>query len=167
MKKTLLCTLLISVFLGLTCAAAEPQAPKVSDLTAADGIKLKVSFFAAPKPGPGVLLLHQCNRQRKIWDGLALQLVAAGINVLTLDLRGFGESGGDPLAKLTPQQAQVEQAKWPSDIDVAFQFLQAQSGVQKDVIGVGGASCGVNNSVQTARRHREVKSRCFCPAILI
>jgi hypothetical protein len=26
------------------------------------------------------------------------------------------------------------------------------------VIGVGGASCGVNNSVQTARRHTEVKS---------
>lgn len=158
MKKTLLCALLTTVFLGLTCAAAEPQAPKVNDLTAADGIKLKVSFFAAAKPGPGVLLLHQCNRQRKIWDGLALQLVAAGINVLTLDLRGFGESGGDPLAKLTPQQAQAEQAKWPSDIDVAFQFLQAQPGVQKDVIGVGGASCGVNNSVQTARRHPEVKS---------
>lgn len=158
MKKTLLCAFLTTVFLSFAFAGAEPQAPKVSDLTAADGIKLKVSFFAASKTGPGVLLLHQCNRQRKIWDGLALQLVAAGINVLTLDLRGFGESGGDPLAKLTPQQAQVEQGKWPSDIDVAFQFLQAQSGVQKDVIGVGGASCGVNNSVQTARRHPEVKS---------
>ena len=156
MKKTLL-TLVTILVMTLTCAAAEPQAPKVTDLAASDGIKLKVSFFAA-KPGPGVLLLHQCNRQRKIWDGLALQLVAAGINVLTLDLRGFGESGGDPLAKLTPQQAQAEQAKWASDIDVAFQFLQAQPGVQKDVIGLGGASCGVNNSVQTARRHPEVKS---------
>src|ERR1700746_947467 len=158
MKNTLLLTLVATLSMALTCSAAEPQAPKVTDLTAADGIKLKVSFFAAAKPGPGVLLLHQCNRQRKIWDGLALQLVATGINVLTLDLRGFGESGDDPLAKLTPQQAQAEQAKWPADIDVAFQYLQTQPGVQKDVIGVGGASCGVNNSVQTARRHPEVKS---------
>jgi hypothetical protein len=30
--------------------------------------------------------------------------------------------------------------------------------VTRDVIGVGGASCGVNNSIQTAQRHSEVKS---------
>src|SRR5215468_7601422 len=130
---------------ALTCAAKEPRALKVTDLTTADGTKLKVSYFAADKPGPGVLLLHQCNRQRRIWDGLALQLVASGINVLTLDLRGFGESGGDPLPKLTPQQAQAEAAKWPGDIDVAFQYLRSQPGVKQDAIGVGGASCGVNN----------------------
>ena len=143
---------------ALTCAAKEPRAPKVTDLTTADGTKLKVSYFAADKPGPGVLLLHQCNRQRRIWDGLALQLQAAGINVLTLDLRGFGESGGDPQPKLTPQQAQAQVAKWPGDIDVAFEYLKTQTEVKQDAIGVGGASCGVNNSVQTARRHPEVKS---------
>ena len=148
-------TILLS---ALACAAKEPRAPKVADLTAADGTKLKVSYFAADKPGPGVLLLHQCNRQRRIWDGLALQLQAAGINVLTLDLRGFGESGGDPQPKLTPQQAQAQVAKWPGDIDVAFEYLKTQPGVKQDSIGVGGASCGVNNSVQTARRHPEVKS---------
>src|SRR5215469_8786136 len=87
---------LIIFLVALSGAAKEPAAPRVVDLTAADGTKLKVSYFAAAKPGPGVLLLHQCNRQRRIWDGLALQLQAAGINVLTLDLRGFGESGGDP-----------------------------------------------------------------------
>ena len=128
------------------------------DLTASDGTKLKATYFAAPKPGPGVLLLHQCNRQRKVWDSLAQQLASAGINVLTLDNRGFGESGGDRFDKLPPQQAAQLQAKWPSDIDVAFQYLQSQPGVQRDTIGVGGASCGVQNSVQTARRHPEVKS---------
>lgn len=140
------------------CVAKEPQPPQVVDLTAADGIKLKVSYFAAEKPGPGVLLLHQCNRERKIWDGLALQLEAAGINVLTLDLRGFGQSEGDPMAKLTPEQTQAATAKWPSDIDVAFQYLKSQPEVKPDAIGVGGASCGVNNSIQTALRHAEVKS---------
>jgi dienelactone hydrolase len=103
-------------------------------------------------------LLHQCNRQRKVWDGLAEQLAAAGINVLTFDLRGFGESGGQPFDKLPQQQANQVAAKWPGDIDVAFQYLLSQPGVSRDVIGVGGASCGVNNSVQAARRHPEVKS---------
>jgi alpha-beta hydrolase superfamily lysophospholipase len=31
------------------------------------------------------------NRQRKVWDDLAARLAAAGINTLTLDMRGFGE----------------------------------------------------------------------------
>jgi dienelactone hydrolase len=144
---------------GFACGVNGWSAEKVVDLTAADGTKLKASYFSAAKPGPGVLLLHQCNRQRKIWDDLAQQLAAAGINVLTLDYRGYGDSGGDRFDKLPPQQAAQTQAeKWPGDIDTAFQYLVSQPGVTRDVIGVGGASCGVNNSIQTARRHMEVKS---------
>ena len=149
------------VFLSLFVAALPRPtlaSQRVVDLTAADGTKLKATYFSAEKPGPGVLLLHQCNRQRKVWDGLAQQLAAAGVNVLTLDYRGFGESGGVAADKATPQQVQEAQAMWPSDIDLALQYLEAQPNVKSDIIGVGGASCGVNNSVQAARRHPEVKS---------
>ncbi len=153
-RRTLL-PLLLAILSALPGFSAEHPV----DLTAADGTKLKATFFAAAKPGPAVLLLHQCNRQRKVWDGLAQQLSAAGVNVLTLDYRGYGESGGDRFDKLPPQQAaQVQAQKWPGDIDTAFQYLQSQPGVQRETIGVGGASCGVQNSVQTARRHPEVKS---------
>jgi pimeloyl-ACP methyl ester carboxylesterase len=71
-----------------------------------------------------------------------------GINTLTLDMRGFGESGGTRTGKLT------------DDIDTAFQYLVSQLGVQRDVIGVGGAGwLGILNSVEAARRHpAEVKS---------
>jgi len=147
--------LLLFAFLTLPYALA---AERVVDLTASDGTKLKATFFSAAKPGPGVLLLHQCNRDRQSWYGLADQLAAAGINVLALDMRGFGESGGVPHDKATPQEAAATQAKWPGDIDVAFQYLQSQPGVKRDMIGVGGASCGVGNSVQTAIRHPEVRS---------
>ncbi len=152
--------MLLSLVMVLSGAAQQLSVGRAIDLTAPDNTKLKATYFAAAKPGPGVLLLHQCNRQRKIWDDLAGQLAAAGINVLTLDLRGFGESGGTPLDKMTPQEAaQVQAEKWPGDIDAAFQYLVSHPGVKRDVIGVGGASCGVNNSVQTARRHsKEVKS---------
>jgi dienelactone hydrolase len=134
-------------------------AERVVDLTAADGLKLKASYFPAAQPGPGVLLLHQCNRQRKVWDDLARQLAAAGINVLTFDQRGYGESEGEPYTKLTPQQGgQIEREKRPGDIETAFQYLLSQPGVNRNMIGVGGASCGLGYSVELARRHPEVKS---------
>ncbi len=152
--------LLVPSLLILGAKTQQAPAARVIDLKASDGTILKATYFAAAKSGPGVLLLHQCNRQRKVWDVLAGQLATAGINVLTFDLRGFGESGGSPFDKLTPQEgAQVEAEKWPGDIDTAFQYLVSQQGIARDVIGVGGASCGVNNSIQTARRHPgEVKS---------
>ncbi len=151
--------LFIPCWLSVVASAQLLPASRVLDLSASDGTKLKATYFGAATPGPGVLLLHQCNRQRKVWDGLAQQLAAAGINVLTLDYRGFGESGGDRFDKL-PQEAvtKVIAEKWPGDIDEAFRYLVSQPGVKHDVIGVGGASCGVNNSIQTARRHPEVKS---------
>jgi dienelactone hydrolase len=158
-RDRLVLLLLLVSLLTLGVTAQQVPAARVIDLKASDGTILKATYFAAAKSGPGVLLLHQCNRQRKVWDDLAGQLATAGINVLTFDLRGFGESGGSPFDKLTPQDAQVEAEKWPDDIETAFQYLVSQQGVTRDVIGVGGASCGVNQSIQTARRHPgEVKS---------
>jgi len=136
----------------------QPSAPRVVDLEASDGIILKASYFAAAKPGPGLLLLHQSNRTRKSWDDVATQLASAGINTLTLDMRGYGESGGKPCALSLVGGLSCEQM--PGDIDTAFQYLVSEPGVERDVIGVGGAGVfGVDYSVQTARRHpAEVKS---------
>jgi tetratricopeptide (TPR) repeat protein len=129
-----------------------PPVPRAVDMKASDGTLLKASYFAAAKPGPGVLLLHQGNRTRKSWDELAGQLAAAGINTLTLDMRGFGESGGKPKPYNRLTNAR--------DIDTAFQYLVSQPGVQRDVIGVGGAGWfGVLPSVEVAGQHAaEVKS---------
>jgi tetratricopeptide (TPR) repeat protein len=110
----------------------------------ADGTILNGTYFAAAKPGPGVLLFHQSNRTRKSWEDVARQLAAAGINVLTVD--------ADP--KKTRKQ------RWPGELDAAFEFLVSQPDVNRDVVGVGGAGViGVEDSVETARRHSaEVKS---------
>src|SRR5271168_2699685 len=142
-----------------SCLAQNSAGPRMVDLKAADGTLWKASFFAAAKPGPGMILLHQCNRQRKVWDDLAGRLAASGISVITLDFRGFGDSGGTPINKLTPAQAGRDQAEiWPGDVDLALHYLESQTGVNHDLIGAVGASCGVNQAVQLARRHAEVKS---------
>ncbi len=147
------------MILAVSCVAQQAPGPRVVDLTAADGTKLKASFFSAGKPAPGVLLLHQCNQQRKGWDGLATRLAAAGISVMTLDYRGYGESEGTAPKDLPQAEAvKVLNEKWPGDVDVAYRYLVSQPGVDRHIVGAGGASCGVNQAIQVARRHPEVKS---------
>src|SRR5438270_8609255 len=134
--------------------------PRVVDLKSADGTILKGTYFAAAKPGPGVLLLHQVNRTRQSWDQLAAQLAAAGISTLTLDMRGLGESGGTRWEKLSDAELGKHWRGWPEDIDVALEYLRSQRSVDRDMIGLGGAGLlGVDNCVEAARRHpAEVKS---------
>src|SRR5438552_17063552 len=133
-----------SLTIGIV-AAAEPAKTAVRniDVKSADGTILKGSFFAAAKPGAGVLLFHQSNRTRKSWEDTARQLAAVGINVLTIDT--------DP---------KTRKQWWPGGLDAAFEYLISQPGVKRDVIGIGGAGViGVENSVETARRHSDqVKS---------
>ena len=151
-------SLLFLILLALTCVAQQTPAARIASLTTPDGIVLKATYFAAGKPGPGVLLLHQCNRQRKVWDGLAERLASSGINVLTLDYRGYGESGGTPNDKLSAEeQKKMATEIWPRDFDMALEYLESQPGVVRAKIGAAGASCGVNNSIQLARRHSEIE----------
>jgi pimeloyl-ACP methyl ester carboxylesterase len=135
-----------------TSAAQDRRAAAahVVELKSSDGTPLKATYFAAAKPGPGVLLLHQSNRDRKSWDGVAAQLASAGLNTLTLDMRGLGESGG----------TRTERKRLPEDVDAALEFFMSQPGVDRQVIGLGGAGwLGVLYSVEAARRHpEEIKS---------
>ncbi len=142
--------LILALLAGSGLVQAQ-QPPRVIDLHASDGTLLKASYFAAATPGPGVLLFHQGNRTRASWEAVARQLAAAGIHTLTVDSRGHGESGG---------KAEGRKQYWSGDLDTAVQYLRAQPGVNRDVIGLGGAgSLGVDNSVEAARRHSaEVKS---------
>lgn len=141
-----------AVIIAITASAqSSKNGARVIDLKTSDGTVLKASYFAASKPAPGVLLLHQADRDRKSWDSVASQLASAGINTLTLDMRGHGESGGKAGDKIT------------DDIDKAFQYLVSQPGVNHDVIGAGGAGwLGVGYSVEFARKHpAQVKSLVF------
>ncbi len=145
---------IIVILLASLAASAEVQKRDV-DIRADDGANLKATYYPGGKPGPGILLLHQCNRDRKSWDNLATMLTRAGFNVLTMDYRGYGESDG---AGGTREERRRMRAQWPSDVDAAYRFLTSQPDVNKEVIGAGGASCGVHQSIQLARRHSQVRA---------
>ena len=137
--------LVIAFLLPLvTSSARTNSAERFVDFKTADGTILKGTYYGAGKPGPGVLLFHQSNRTRKSWDDVGRQLAAAGINALTVDT--------DP--------NKTRKQRWPGELDAAFEFLRSQPGVNREVIGIGGAGViGVEDSVETARLHpAEVKS---------
>lgn len=151
-------SVLVGAFvIGFAAGSAADARISTVSLKSADGTQLKGTYYAAEKPGPGLLLLHQCNADRTSWATFARAAAARGFHVLTLDYRGFGESEG-PRFDSFPNQATTIRDAWPGDIDAAFTFLTTREGVIKDRIGAAGASCGVNQATQLARRHPEVRT---------
>jgi dienelactone hydrolase len=147
-----------SLLLATGLAFAQTASRKDIDIAASDGTKLRATFFSAGKPGPGVILLHMCNTTRKSWEPVALGLSGKGINALTIDNRGFGESGGPRYEGASPQVMKQLNDKWPADFDAAYQFLLTQPGVDKAQIAAGGGSCGVDNAIELAERHPHIKA---------
>jgi hypothetical protein len=102
----------------LLFAAAETRAEKKAvSFNAPDGFTFKGAFYTAGKAGPGVLLLHECNVDRQVYDDLGTMLSTAGYDVLALDFRG----GGEPI---------------PGDVDTALMFLTSQAAVNSNALGI-------------------------------
>ncbi len=148
--------LVIVAALTLTVGLSAEVHKKDVDIKAPDGVDLKGTYFSAGRPGPAMLLLHQCNMDRHAWDGLANDLAGNGFKVLTIDYRGFGESGGSK--STDPDTRAANRQKWPGDVDAAFEYLTKQKGVDQTRIAVGGASCGVTQSSDLAARHHEIRA---------
>ena len=135
MKFTTFCW--AAVLTVVTLAPAAAQSTDV-DLKASDGVTLKATYTSPGRPGPAMLLIHQCNMDRTSWSGISAALVDAGVHVLTMDLRGFGDSGGEGMSGGFPNLM----AKSVADVDMAFAYLVDQPGVDGSRVAVGGASCG-------------------------
>ena len=162
MRKSVALSVLPALMFGVAAAASAQQAPATAavkdvQLVAPDGVKLKATYYAAAKPGPGILLLHMCNSTRQAWSRLASQAAARGYHVLAMDYRGYGESEGTRAAN-GPEQQTIVTEKWPGDVDAAFTWLTSQKDVDRQRIAAGGGSCGVNQSLLAARRHPEIKT---------
>src|SRR5215831_547083 len=92
-RSAAIATALFAFSSALGCASHPPEEQRV-DIRAADGAVLRASVFPAARPGPALLLIHQCNMDRHAWDAFAADLSRAGIHVLTYDQRGYGATGG-------------------------------------------------------------------------
>ncbi len=138
---------------------------KDMSLTTTDKFTLKASYYQAKiseqsKINHGVLMLHQCNFNRTMYDDIGKQLAEQGIHALSIDFRGFGESVSEKYSVSKVRELPQEQrraawsemsAHWPSDVKLAFDYLQAKI-AQGGKVGVIGASCGGSQAITLAEK---------------
>jgi len=113
-------------------------------LTTEQGFELKADYYQPENAEErAVLLLHQCNFNRTMYDDIGQGLSLRGIHALSLDFRGFGESIDEETdMKKFGRNAIWEYRKhWPKDVQLAYDFLRKKVG-KDGIIGVTGASCG-------------------------
>ena len=117
------------IVVGAVTAAGQQARPVT--IQAPDGVALAATYFAAGKPGPGLLLLHQCNRDRTAWTALATAAASRGVHVLALDFRGYGESGGLRFTSFQEHRPTMQE-KWPGEVEAAIAWLVAQGEVDRE-----------------------------------
>ena len=153
LSSVLVLLLLCAVFFVIGAHAEKKEVT----FRSADGFTLKGTFYSAEKPGPGLLLLHQCDGNRRIYDHLATMLNTARYNVLTFDFRGFGESQAGEYTDSTAQRQKVLD-RMPGDIEAALSFLTSQSSVNPRAVGIVASNCAVNQAVHAGRHHPEIRT---------
>ncbi|KGJ94093.1 serine aminopeptidase domain-containing protein [Colwellia psychrerythraea] len=136
-------------------------------LTAPDNFVLKADYYPSKSKvktenNRAVLMLHQCNYNRTMYDNIGEQLAQHSIHALSLDFRGFGESINSDfnvadIQKL-PQAERREawsnmSSHWPQDVQIAFDYLKEKVG-SNGKLGVIGASCGGSQAITLAEKEK-------------
>jgi pimeloyl-ACP methyl ester carboxylesterase len=125
--------LLAMLLLAAPAFAQRDNRAEVVTATATDGLTLVGEFYAADDSAPTVLLLHMFNSSLSAWEPLIPTLTDAGYNVLTVDLRGHGNTGGARAWLLAER-----------DVTTWLDWLGDQPSVLPDRIAIVGASIGAN-----------------------
>ena len=134
---------LLSIALFTVTVTTVNQAAEIT-LTTEHGFELKADYYQGENAVErAVLLLHQCNFNRTMYDNIGRELSLRGIHALSLDFRGFGESidAETDRKKFGRNSLFTYMKHWPKDVQLAYDFLRKKVG-KNGIIGVTGASCG-------------------------
>ena len=150
----------------LNVAVLDTGAPAVADsgpdLQTFDLVKLKASFDmprGTPAPIPAVLLLHGYGEDRKVWQAFKAQLLERGWAVMSLDLRGHGDSKTRNQRPITSSPDWRSSAQeFPHDIDPALDWLKKQPRLDSRKIVIIGYDIGANLALISSGKFVEVKT---------
>jgi len=95
-------------------------------------------YPASHAPAPTILLVSGAGESRAQWKDLPAQLQAAGFIVVSIDLRGSGETGGTP-----------DWVKAPADVASALAYVRTLPGSDPTRSGVVGSGIGANLAMVT------------------
>ncbi|MGK0482777.1 MAG: dienelactone hydrolase, partial [Planctomycetota bacterium] len=151
---------------ALVIGDSVPDTANAVSFTTSDGQLLSGSYFA-PKvakkrtaPAPAALLIHDARKTRGGFHELATYLQKKGFAVLTVDLRGHGDSE-TPECCFDKADEKAQQNIWSlstRDVDAAADFLMAQEGVHSSNLSIFGVGSGASLAVRRARDDENVRS---------
>lgn len=139
---------------------AQLSAPRRVSFQTPDKVEIIGTFYQSQASGnaPAVLMLHQWGATRASYDEFAKKLQTDGINVLTIDGRGFGESIRQGEQKIAPGRTDAAVAGMLSDVAAAVRFLEQQISVDANRIGIIGASYGSSLAIIYAANNPQIKA---------
>lgn len=142
----LLAVLLTALAAPVTAQDSPPAQQPVTITNPSDDLELVGLFYPAPEPeSPAALLMHHGGARKEAWVDLIPPLQAAGYAVLTVDLRGHGETGGSFTADL----AQEDAALW-------LAWLREQPDIDPGRVSIVGASLGADVGLQVMARDEQL-----------
>lgn len=131
--------------------------------TSHDGVLLVGSYFT-PKPRinnstPSVILLHMLGRDRSVWNDFSQDLSHRGYVVLSVDLRGHGDSIRKDNLTISYKSFVPDDFKNVTyDVKAAKEFLIREKNANPYKVSIIGASMGANIALNYAASDHSIKS---------
>lgn len=138
--------------------ALQEDSSRDINLTTQDNVNLVGTYYAPPNgDSPAVLLVHGMNRNRLDWEGFARLLQTNGYGVLTIDLRGHGDSmqQGDRLIRWV-SFSDEHFRRMLMDVASGIQFLKNRADIDSYMIGIVGTELGANLALNYASQNRQI-----------
>ncbi len=142
---------LLIVLLCLTVVMAI-AAGKKSRFVTEDGVEIIGSMWIPEQDqSPTVILLHMLGKTRADWDDMAQSLVNKGYAVVSIDLRGHGESTKQDGSTIDVLQfTEDDFQNMVMDVEAVLKVLRKDVRIDSTRIAIIGASIGANVALQAA-----------------
>jgi len=168
-----LITLLVVMLVSVNTYALERESlSKNIDKDASQQVKIKAradddfllfaDYYLGGKRSGGVIVLHDCNNDRRSYRELAKSLAQEGLHTLLVDLRGYGDSVSQAYSQegvklkatdIVTYQSEMESitAYWPDDLLSMHQFLSKKTDKNKG-IAIVASGCTTSSAVALAEK---------------
>jgi dienelactone hydrolase len=129
------------------------QSGKRVTMTTSDNVVIVGTLYASGTKAAVVLCLHQWRSERSHFDGLASSLQKQGYTVLSIDMRGHGES----VKKKDGSTVAPDRNAIP-DVRAALAFLKSEPSADASRVAIVGASYGSSNAIMYAALDPAIKA---------